>query len=52
MESLRQIEKKVMVLGMVMGQLKAFKQRKTMEIKGQQQVELFSQHHLERVSTL
>jgi rRNA-processing protein FCF1 len=49
---LRQIEKKVVVLGMVMGQLEALKQRKTMAIKGKQQIELFSQHHLERVSTL
>jgi hypothetical protein len=52
-EPFRCIKKKTIVLGTIVGQLKAFKQGKTIfVIKRQQQAKLLSQHHLERVSTL
>jgi hypothetical protein len=45
-ESLRQTKRKEMVLGTIVGQLKALRQRKAMAVKRQHQVEVLSQHHL------
>ncbi len=52
-EPFREIKKKKIVFGTIVGQFKAFRQGKVIFVnKGQQQAELLSQHHLERVSTL
>jgi hypothetical protein len=45
-ESLRQTKRKEMVLGTIVGQLKALRHEKTMMVKRQHQVEVLSQHHL------
>jgi hypothetical protein len=45
-ESLRQIKRKEMVLGTIVGQLKALRQGKAMAVKRQHQVEVLSQHDL------